>query len=156
MIIRAFESCSKACFVSLRSQKYRAAERVAGPEPGRKTENRTATVDSTSDRAGLAEIACGNSVAEGELISFHPRAIEARALPDAAPTGIAAEFREAERCIASEAWRAASALFRSALGKTMRANGYLEGSLKARIDEAVKDTVITGSRARKAHEDVAC
>jgi hypothetical protein len=44
--------------------------------------------------------------------------------------------------------------FRSALEKALKANGYMKGSLAARIDEAAGDGVITEARRKRAHEDV--
>lgn len=105
-------------------------------------------------RGGLAEVAAGNDTASGKLLSFFPRAVETVSLPKGVPDGVLAEFREAEECIASGTSRAASALLRSALEKTLRANGYQDGSLAKRIDDAATDTVITAARARKAHENV--
>jgi len=105
-------------------------------------------------RAGVGEIACQHTVGDGELLSFHPRAIGAAKLPNDADAGVVSEFREAEKCLAAEAWRGASALFRSALEKTLRIHGYAEGSLKQRIDAAAEDGVITKARAQKAHDDV--
>jgi hypothetical protein len=105
-------------------------------------------------RAGLAEIACSQTVGVGKLLSFVPRAVDPVVLPEGVPEGIVSEFREAEACIASQTWRGASALFRSALEKTLRLNGYVKGSLADRIDAAAADNVITAARARRAHEDV--
>ncbi len=70
------------------------------------------------------------------------------------PEGIEKEFREAERCLAFGAWRAASALIRSTLEKTLNANGYRSGTLAAKIDTACADGVITDSRRKRAHEEV--
>jgi hypothetical protein len=75
-------------------------------------------------------------------------------LPDSVPQGIVAEFREAERCTSAGTYRAASALFRSVLEKTLKANGYTKGPLADKIDEAVADGVITPARAKRAHEDL--
>ena len=75
-------------------------------------------------------------------------------VPDGLPGGVTAEFREAELCASFEAWRAASALLRSTLEKTLKANGYEKGNLASRINQAAKDGVITQARANKAHEDI--
>jgi uncharacterized protein DUF4145 len=67
------------------------------------------------------------------------------------------EFREAERCLEHECYRAAAALFRSVLDKTLKANGYKSGhkvNLQVQIDEAAKDGVITEARKKRAHEDI--
>jgi hypothetical protein len=91
-----------------------------------------------------------------ELISFYPEAKERLPLPEAVPEGIQKEFREAELCLETGCCRAAAALFRSALDKTLLANGYKTGrsNLKTRIDEAAKDGVITAARKKRAHEDI--
>jgi len=88
------------------------------------------------------------------LESFYPRALNAARLPPEVPEGISREYREAEKCAAFEAWRAASALLRSTLEKTLKVNGYSKGSLQAKIDEAAADGVITSARRQKAHDDI--
>lgn len=88
------------------------------------------------------------------LESFSPRAIASAPLPAGVPDGIAKEYREAEVCASVEAWRAASALLRSTLEKTLKANGYTKGTLEAKIDDAAADGVITAARRQKAHEDI--
>lgn len=106
-------------------------------------------------RGGQGEVAYSHSPEhDGILLGFTPRAVDPSPLPASVPEGVVAEFREAEKCIASETWRAASALFRSALEKALRVNGYTKGSLADRIDAAAADTVITAARSRRAHEDV--
>ncbi|MEO8910114.1 MAG: DUF4145 domain-containing protein [Gemmatimonadaceae bacterium] len=108
---------------------------------------------SNCGRAGLAKFHENN----GPPVifeSFHPRALEVARLPAGIPDGIEREYREAELCASVEAWRAASALLRSALEKTLKANSYTKGTLQAKIDEAARDGVITGARKQKAHEDV--
>lgn len=90
----------------------------------------------------------------GRLIDFYPTAVERSSIPTGVPGGVTAEFREAELCASIRAWRAASALLRSALEKTLVENGYARGSLKDRIDEAAKDGVITAARQKRAHDDV--
>lgn len=92
-----------------------------------------------------------------ELVHFYPEAKEALRLPDAVPGGIEREFREAETCMETGCYRAAAALLRSALDKTLRSNGYKVGkrtSLKKQIDEAAQDGVLTEARKNRAHEDV--
>ena len=92
---------------------------------------------------------------EGGLMeSFLPRTIEVVPVPADVPEGIKAEFREAELCASVQAWRAASALLRSTLEKTLRASGYKKGNLADRIDQAAADGVITAARLRRAHEDI--
>jgi hypothetical protein len=76
------------------------------------------------------------------------------------PPDIQGEFREAERCTAFKANRAASALFRSVLEKTLKANGYTKGNdpslrdLQKRIDAAAADGVITDARRKRAHDNI--
>jgi hypothetical protein len=92
-----------------------------------------------------------------DLIHFYPEAKERLPLPKDVPDGIRNEFREAERCLESECYRAAAALFRSVLDKTLKSNGYKSGrkiNLEAQIDEAAKDGVITEARKKRAHEDI--
>jgi hypothetical protein len=105
-------------------------------------------------RGALATIYCDAAVHEGDLVDFFPFAQETAPLPAAAPDDITKEFREAELCAAVGANRAASALFRSALEKTLSANGYCSGNLKSLIDTAAGDGLITESRRARAHEDV--
>jgi len=88
------------------------------------------------------------------MIDFYPFSREIAPLPPGTPDGVVAEYREAELCAAVQAWRAASALLRSALEKTLIANGYTDGSLHTRIDEAARDGVITPPRQKRAHDDV--
>ena len=85
-------------------------------------------------RGGLAMIHDGSGLAPA-VSHFYPFSPERAPLPPDSPAGVVAEVREAELCAAVRAWRAASALLRSALEKTLIANGYQNGSLKARIDE---------------------
>jgi len=89
-----------------------------------------------------------------ELEDFYPHALQAAPLPATVPVGVQKEYREAELCASVKAYRAASTLVRSALEKTLQANGYTAGSLRDRIDEASADGVITASRQRRAHEDI--
>jgi hypothetical protein len=51
-------------------------------------------------------------------------------LPEDVPDGLIKEFREAELCASFGAWRAASAMLRSVLEKTLKVNGYSNGSLQ--------------------------
>ena len=60
------------------------------------------------------------------LASFFPYARKELNLPPDVPTDLTTEFREAELCISFSAYRAASALLRSTLEKTLKTNGYLE------------------------------
>jgi hypothetical protein len=107
-------------------------------------------------RGGLAtvEVVDGDAYVNGALDEFYPRTIDALQIPDNVPTGVRSEFNEAELCASIGAWRAASALLRSTLEKTLRANGYGKGSLADRIDEAATDGTITAARSKRAHEDI--
>ena len=105
-------------------------------------------------RGGLAEIAFVNHVIKGILVDFFPRAIDTAPIPSDVPEGITAEFREAELCASVGAWRAASAMLRSTLEKTLKENGFTKGSLQKKIDEAAKDGVITAARSKRAHDEI--
>jgi len=95
-----------------------------------------------------------------KLVIFFPDAVHPTELPLAVPDDIKKEYREAERCMGFKAFRAASVLFRSALEKTLKVNGYVVSgiidkmNLYKKIDEAAADGVITRSRRRRAHDDV--
>jgi hypothetical protein len=105
-------------------------------------------------RGGLATV---HADGQGHLAydeRFYPPSRDFAPLPPGVPEGVRAEYREAELCASVGAWRAASALLRSALEKTFRANGYVAGSLAARIDEASHDGVITAARRQRAHDEV--
>ena len=105
-------------------------------------------------RGGLATIHRDPHGASAYDESFYPLSIERAPLPAGTPAGVTAEYREAEVCASAGAWRAASALLRSSLEKTLSANGYTGGSLAARIDTAAGDGVITAARRQRAHDDV--
>jgi len=92
-----------------------------------------------------------------ELIDFYPESKSRLSLPPNVPIGIATEFREGERCAEAGCFRAAAAMFRSVLDKTLRASGYKEKrgtNLEQQIDAAAKDGVITASRQKRAHEEI--
>lgn len=106
-------------------------------------------------RGGLATIHDDPNIVRPPVVSeFYPFSVDKAPLPPAVPRGIVAEYREAEHCASFGAYRAASALLRSALEKALTANGYTSGSLKERIDQAAKDGIITAPRQRRAHENV--
>jgi hypothetical protein len=86
--------------------------------------------------------------------AFYPSCRESGTLPNGVPQGVESEYREAELCASAGAWRAGSALLRSALEKTLDANGYTKGSLKDRIDQAAADGIITAARRQRAHDEV--
>ena len=105
-------------------------------------------------RGGLAEIHDNGGVMDGTMSDFYPVSIEHAQLPPNVPESIVREFREAEQCEGHGAYRGASALLRSTLEKTLKANGYTKGSLEDKIDEAAADGIITGPHRNKAHDDI--
>ena len=105
-------------------------------------------------RGGMAELAAGSSVTDGVLLSFLPSALIRAKLPKDVPAEIESEVREAERCAAAGAHRAASAMLRSALEKVLKKNGYDEGNLKKNIDKAADEGLLTASRKERAHTEV--
>jgi len=111
-------------------------------------------------RGGLATVPDNGGTQSAVLEDFYPISIDAAPLPHALPPDIQAEFREGERCASFGASRAASALFRSVLEKTLKANGYTRTNdpslkdLQKRIDAAAADGVITDARRKRAHEDI--
>jgi hypothetical protein len=116
-------------------------------------------------RGGFAEIHCNsvNTMTSGVIGDFYPVTTTNLNIPVNTPTGILSEFREAEKCISFGAWRAASALFRSTLEKTLVENGYTDSALTAagkrrnlfqRIELAGDDGVITTARRQRAQDDI--
>jgi Domain of unknown function (DUF4145) len=108
-------------------------------------------------KGGLAEI----HFAQGQpsyqdLERFFPYTIERHTLPKDVPMELRAEYEEAELCASVHAWRSASAMLRSVLEKTLKANGYDNKghNLKNRIDQAVADGILTEARSRRAHENI--
>jgi hypothetical protein len=105
-------------------------------------------------RGGLATVHFDGRGAEAYEETFYPASLDRAPLPAGIPDGVVAEYREAELCASVGVWRAASALLRSALEKTLSANGYANGTLATRIDEAARDGVITAARRQRAHDDI--
>ncbi len=107
-------------------------------------------------RGGLAKYGVDAHNNALYLEEFLPASIERAKIPDGIPEGIVEEYREAELCASVGARRAASALLRSTLEKTLRASGYIKRgeNLKDRIDKAAADGIITESRKKRAHGDV--
>jgi Domain of unknown function (DUF4145) len=105
-------------------------------------------------RGGLAIIHANETVRQGTLEAFYPPSLDRAPLPATVPDGVLKEYREAELCASVKAFRAASALLRSVLEKTLEVNGYAKGTLQARIDEAAKDGVITAARRERAHQQI--
>jgi Domain of unknown function (DUF4145) len=111
-------------------------------------------------RGALATIPDRGNGQTAVLESFFPVSTEPATLPASVPQEIQAEFREAELCAANGANRAASALFRSVLEKTLKLNGYVKGNdpsltdLQKRIDAAAADGAITDARRVRAHDEI--
>ncbi len=110
-------------------------------------------------RAGLAKSHVGVQDNREYLFEFFPYSIDRANLPSAVPDEIKKEFREAEKCTGFGAHRAASALIRSVLEKTLRLNGYAHGklnrsNLQQKIDAAADDGVIHETRRKRAHEEI--
>jgi len=105
-------------------------------------------------RGALAKVHNNGNYAGAEVEEFFPFAIEQAILPNSVPEDIVKEFREAELCASFRAYRAASALFRSVLEKTLKVSGYTTGTLESRIDTAATDGVITETRAQRAHDEI--
>ena len=111
-------------------------------------------------QGALVEIVDQGNAMNAALVSFYPPSITSLPLPLGVPTDIQAEFREAEHCASTGLNRAASALFRSALEKVLKGNGYTKANdsslkdLQRRIDAAATDGIITQARQKKAHEDI--
>ena len=108
----------------------------------------------------MATVPDNNNAQSAVLESFFPISTEPATLPTGVPTEVQTEFREAELCAANGANRAASALFRSVLEKTLKLNGYVKGNdptltdLQKRIDAAAADGAITDARRRRAHDEI--
>lgn len=77
-------------------------------------------------------------------------------LPERTPKDLVAEFKEAEKCLENECYRAAAGLFRSVLDKTLLANGYKPRGerLVDEIDAAANDGIIAEARRKRAHQDI--
>lgn len=109
---------------------------------------------------GFAAVSDNGNGYDTYLDDFYPFAIDLASLPASVPADIQSEFREAEKCQGLGMKRAASALYRSVLEKTLKVNGYTRGTdpslrdLQKRIDAAAADGVITQARQKKAHEDI--
>jgi Domain of unknown function (DUF4145) len=112
------------------------------------------------NRAALAAVPDNGNITTAVLESFFPISGEAATLPAGVPPEIKAEFREAESCAAHGDNRAASAMLRSVLEKTLKLNGYIKGNdpsltdLQKRIDAAAADGAITDARRVRAHDEI--
>lgn len=107
-------------------------------------------------RGAYAEISHNSGIdwARGQLDYFSPAEIVRVSVPIAVPSGIISELREAELCASVRAYRAAGALLRSVLEKTLKRNGYTGGKLWHKIEAAADDNVITQARKRRAQENI--
>jgi len=92
---------------------------------------------------------------QGELEEFWPIAVDNVSIPAGVPKDIESEYREAEKCIAFGAYRAASALLRSTLEKALKANGYTsQKNLQQKIDEAAADGILTATLQKRSHDEI--
>ncbi len=108
---------------------------------------------SVCSRAGVAKVFANNDyVTMSALHWFWPTTRPLAKLPCGVPEGVINEYREAETCMSVEAWRGAAALLRSALEKTLKANGYNEKDLYKKIEAAGEDAVITSARRQRAQD----
>jgi hypothetical protein len=102
---------------------------------------------------GVLKSHAANSFVEGAAEWFWPsEGMPPAMLPSALPQDLEEEFREAERCTSANCWRAAAALLRSTLEKTLNANGYTKRTLFDNIEDAATEGLITAARAHKAHD----
>lgn len=108
---------------------------------------------SSCDRPGVAKLHSKNKYrTESALESFWPNSLQNLQISKNVPEEIEKEFREAELCMSVNAWRGAAALFRSALEKTLIANGYDDRDLYSKIETAGTDGVITSARRQRAQD----
>ena len=107
-------------------------------------------------RGGLGELGSPSYDVEThmELLHFYPTSFARQVLPAEAPEGVRREIEEAAACADAGAFRGGSALLRSALEKTLVANGYGTGNLVKKIELAAGDGVITSARRQRAHTHV--
>lgn len=112
-------------------------------------------------RGGLGTISLPNDQrypsAYPRLEHFWPDVRISVALPKETPRDIEAEFREGEMCLQTGCNRAAAAMFRSALEKTLTAAGYKvdrHTKLYDQIEAAAGDGSITDARRHRAHEEI--
>lgn len=113
-------------------------------------------------RGALAKVHDNGNWQTAVLESFFPCSQDVARLPAALPADLEAEFREAGLCSSVGANRAASALFRSTLEKTLKANGYEEiaasgfdkMNLQNKIDKATEEGVLTEALRNRAHDEI--
>lgn len=110
------------------------------------------------NRAGYAEVKEAGTPQERRisLEAFFPPSITHRTLPPLTPPEIVAEYGEAERSVAFKCSRAGAALVRSALEKTLIANGYKSSDmgLKRRLTLAGNEGIVTKAHVELAEEHV--
>ncbi len=87
-------------------------------------------------------------------MDLYPWSIDRALVPVDAPEDLLNELREAEAAASIGAYRAATVLLRSALEKSLKANGYAAATLAQKIDAAAGDHIITEVRKRQVHDDV--
>ena len=115
---------------------------------------------SVCGRGGLVAFKNDKGKNQWSIEEFYPVSVDQVALPNAVPEDIEAEFREAEKCMAHDLNRAASAMLRSTLERTLKANGYVSENPKKRLDlfkrieMAAADGVITESLKTRAHKEI--
>ena len=112
-------------------------------------------------RGGLGNITLPNDAkypsSYARLERFTPDVWISASLPKETPKDIDAEFREGEACLQFGCNRAAAAMFRSALEKTLTAAGYKvdrHTKLYDQIEAAAADGSITDARRHRAHEEI--
>jgi Domain of unknown function (DUF4145) len=104
--------------------------------------------------AGLAVVYAGSSPPnDGILIEFWPTSYSKTILPQAIPTGIEMEIREAETCASVKAYRGATALLRSALEKALKDSGYKKRLIE-NIQEIAADHIINESRRLQVDHNI--
>jgi hypothetical protein len=108
---------------------------------------------SVCSRPGVATVHVKNNYrTESALESFWPTGIPHEKIPNETPHYIGKELREAENSMSIEAWRAAAAMLRSTLEKTLIANGYEERTLYEKIEAAGENGIITSARRQRAQD----
>lgn len=104
-------------------------------------------------RPGVAKLHIPDIDGEDPVLEwFWPGAAPREQVPDATPEKIEKELREAESCMKVCAWRAAAAMLRSTLEKTLIANGYDDRTLYNKIEATAADGAITAARMQRAHD----
>lgn len=88
-----------------------------------------------------------------ELSHKEPNAPARAALPSSTPYEITTLVREAETCVGAHAFRSAAAMFRAAMEKTLKFNGYDQsGNLEQRIKLAASERMLTIQLETRAHK----